>query len=141
MAGVTAAPPRELTTREAATYCQVSTTAIKQWAREGLPRRKTCRSYMIAVDDLDAFVAARKAAREQRAADRIPDVEATLPTEPLIPLLHRHAELEPEWKGRLSPGIRDAIARPRISIYLADQLACLVGVHPCRIWGSDWWSA
>ena len=30
--------------------------------------------------------------------------------------------------------------RCMISPYRADELACRLGVHPCSIWGNDWWA-
>ena len=28
----------------------------------------------------------------------------------------------------------------RIGVVTADRVACRLGLHPCEVWGNDWWS-
>lgn len=78
-----------------------------------------------------------------------------LPVGPLVDYVERVAiERAESVKGQIS-GV-SAVLRPfgdnvyraywrakragTITVWQADRLACALGVHPCELWGEDWWA-
>lgn len=72
----------------------------------------------------------------------------TLPTEPLRRLIELMTGPERSalavdigyadvpWKNS---GLRRALARTSVSVFLADRIAVRLGYHPADLYGSAWW--
>ncbi len=48
-------------------------------------------------------------------------------------------ELWAELAGMTVPAVEMALCRP-LTWQLADRLAVSLGLHPCVVWGNDWWA-
>lgn len=82
--------------------------------------------------------AARMKARYVR--EYVPSVQAILvPTEPLrVFLATRHRSVNDTFD--VGTNYNRYAYRPLLSMRVADEIACSLGVHPYEIWGWDWFT-